>query len=218
MSYKDYIMAIDVGTQSVRAMVFDYKGEEIAKERVLNHPYYSLEPGWAEVPADDFWKNVCLVINKIYNKLGEDVNKIKACSITANRDNIIPLDKYGNYIRDWIIWVDQRRVPEAIEDANNILKGKDKIIYSFSKGFFNMLSTRSKFNWFKYHEEETYKKTHKYLTLGGLITYKLTGNYHDSVGMQVGVLPFDIEKSDWHGLNIVYEITGRASYCSSGRR
>lgn len=208
MSSEDYIMAIDIGTQSVRAMVFDSNGNEVGNARVLNEPYYSLQPGWAEVPAGDFWQNVCIVTNKVCGELKEDTHKIKACSITANRDNIIPLDRHGDYIRDWIIWVDQRRVPEAVEDASNQVKGKNKIIHNFGRNFFDMLSNRSKFNWFKYHEEDTYNNAYKYLTLGGLITYKLTGNYHDAVGMQVGVLPFNIEKLAWHDLDIVYEIIG----------
>lgn len=208
LNCETYIMAIDIGTQSVRALVFNSQGQEIANERVLNDLHYSLEPGWAEVPADDFWQNVCIVTNRVSNKLGEDINKIKACSITANRDNIIPLDKDGNYIRDWITWVDQRRVPEAVKDAPTQVKGSNKIIHTFGKNVFNMLSNRSKFNWFKYHEKKTYKKASKYLTLGGLITYKFTDKYHDSVGMQVGVLPFDIKKLDWFELDIVYEIIG----------
>ncbi|NLC66064.1 MAG: carbohydrate kinase, partial [Clostridium sp.] len=90
MGKETYVMAIDIGTQSVRALVFNCIGDEIANERILNKPYYSLEPGWAEVPADDFWQNVCTVTNRISKKLGKDISKIKACSITTNRDNIIP--------------------------------------------------------------------------------------------------------------------------------
>lgn len=208
MDCETYIMSIDIGTQSVRALVFDCEGREIANERVLNKPYYSLEPGWAEVPADDFWQNVCTVTNRVSEKLEEEISKVKACTITANRDNIVPLGKDGNYIRDWITWVDQRRVPEAVRDAPSQVKGIDKIIHRFGKDFFNMLSSRSRFNWFKYNEKETYDKTDKYLSLGGLITYKLTDEYHDSVGMQFGTLPFDIKKLDWFDLEIVYEILG----------
>ncbi len=208
MTEEKYIMSIDIGTQSVRALVFSSQGEEIANERILNEIYYSLEPGWAEVPANNFWENVCLVTNKVTQKLGKDIDKLKACSITANRDNIIALDKDGNYIRDWITWVDQRRVPEAVRDAPKMLKGINKIIHTLKKSTFEMLSTRSKFNWFKYHEKDTYEKAYKYLTLGGLVTYKLTGDYHDAVGMQVGVLPFNIKTLDWFDLDIIYEVIG----------
>lgn len=208
MNCEKYIMSIDIGTQSVRALVFSSKGEEIANERILNDMYYSLEPGWAEVPADDIWKSVCIVTNKVANKLGKDIEKLKACSITANRDNIIPLDKDGNYIRDWITWVDQRRVPEAVKDAAASIKGINKVIHTIGKNTFNMLSDRSKFNWFKYHEKDTYERAYKYLTMGGLVTYKFTDKYHDAVGMQVGVLPFNIKTLDWYDLDIIYEIIG----------
>ncbi|NLA71532.1 MAG: hypothetical protein GX850_03770 [Clostridiaceae bacterium] len=208
MDRETYIMAIDIGTQSVRALVFNCEGDEIANERVLNKPYYSLEPGWAEVPADDFWQNVCVVTNRVSEKLGQAIHKVKTCSITANRDNIIPLDKDGEYIRDWITWVDRRRAPQALKDAPRLVKGFDKVIYMFGKTMLDMLANRSKFNWLKYNEKETFEKAYKYLTLGGLITYKLTDEYHDSVGMQVGALPFDIKKLDWFGLDVVYEIAG----------
>jgi len=40
----EYILAIDNGTQSVRALVFDLKGNLIAKKRVPIQPYYSTQP------------------------------------------------------------------------------------------------------------------------------------------------------------------------------
>ena len=41
-----------------------------------------------------------------------------------------------------------------------------------------------------------------------VITYKFTGKYHDSVGMQVGVVPFDVSKLDWYKIDVVYEVIG----------
>ena len=99
---KDYIMSIDVGTQSVRAMVFTNDGENVATERILTEPHYSLQPGWAELPAPSVWENVCTVCNALRKSIGDDINRLAACSITANRDNIIPLDEHRESIRDWI--------------------------------------------------------------------------------------------------------------------
>lgn len=208
MGNEGYIMSIDIGTQSVRAIVFTPDGEIIANERIISEPYYSLQPGWAEVPADSIWQNVCIVTKGVAKQLGENINKVKACSITANRDNIIPLDEDNNYIRDWITWVDQRRTPEAIEYARKHIKGLEKIIHSVKKSFFDLITSRSKFNWFKFHEPETYKKTKKYLTMSGLITYKLIGKFHDSMGMQAGVLPFNTEKFDYYDIDLVYKTLG----------
>lgn len=208
MNKNKYVMSIDIGTQSVRAIVFDRNGNQIQNERILNEPYYSLKPGWAEVHADEYWSKLCIVTNRIMRKMGDEKYNIEACAITANRDNIIPLDKNGNYIRDWITWIDQRRVPEAILNCKVDLSAKDKLIHQIKKKTFDMLAYQSKFNWFKYHEPNTYKKARKYLSIAGLVTYKLTNEFKDSVGMQVGILPINHAKLEWYDLDVVYKIIG----------
>ena len=45
---QDLILAIDNGTQSVRALVFDLHGKLVAKSQVMIDPYFSRQPGWAE--------------------------------------------------------------------------------------------------------------------------------------------------------------------------
>jgi len=44
----EHLLAIDNGTQSVRAMIFDLQGNLVAKARVPIEPYTSSQPGWAE--------------------------------------------------------------------------------------------------------------------------------------------------------------------------
>ncbi len=205
---KEYIMSIDVGTQSVRAMVFNRCGETIYQERLITPPYYSLQVGWAELPAASVWENLCEVCRKLAAQMGDEIHKVAACGLTANRDNIIALDADDAYVRDWIIWVDQRRAPEVLEDIRKNWRGVKKLVYRVKKGFFDYILPRAKFNWFKYHEPETWKRAAKYLTMGGLITYKLTGEFADSVGMQVGVLPFDTKKLDYFTFDFIYEAMG----------
>ena len=44
----EYILAIDHGTQSVRALIFDLRGNLVDGSRVVLEPYFSEQPGWAE--------------------------------------------------------------------------------------------------------------------------------------------------------------------------
>jgi sugar (pentulose or hexulose) kinase len=48
---RDHLLAIDNGTQSVRALVFDLRGNLIAKAQVPLEPYFTRRPGWAEQNA-----------------------------------------------------------------------------------------------------------------------------------------------------------------------
>ena len=43
-----YVLALDVGTQSARAIVFDAGGALVARAQVAFTPYHSAAPGWAE--------------------------------------------------------------------------------------------------------------------------------------------------------------------------
>jgi sugar (pentulose or hexulose) kinase len=52
-------------------------------------------------------------------------------------------------------------------------------------------------NWIRTHQPEVWKRTHKYLLLTGFLTHRLTGRYVDSVGCQVGYLPFDYKRLRW---------------------
>ena len=61
MNDKNYIIAIDSGTQSIRAVLFDRNGEEIAIEQADYEPYFSLAPGWAEQRTEDYWDKLCRV-------------------------------------------------------------------------------------------------------------------------------------------------------------
>ena len=47
-SMKDLLLAIDCGTQSLKALVFDLNGNLLDKEQTLFTPYFSENPGWAE--------------------------------------------------------------------------------------------------------------------------------------------------------------------------
>ena len=93
-----YIMSIDIGTQSVRAIVFNADGEIIANERVISEPYYSLKPGWAEVKAESVWENVCSVTMGVVEQMGYGIHKIKGCGITANR-GVCSWYSYSNWGR-----------------------------------------------------------------------------------------------------------------------
>lgn len=202
------VLSIDVGTQSIRIMAFDREGRCVHMERELTDPYYSRKQGWAELPAGSVWRQLGGVCRKMCEHLGPRLNDVVACSLTANRDNIIALDENGTPLRDWIIWVDQRRAPEAVEEAERTWRGLDKLIYHVQRPLLKIALSRSKMNWLKYHEPETWKRAKKYLTMGGFITYKLTNNYHDSYGMMCGVLPFEIKRMDFYKLPLIYKATG----------
>ena len=108
MNDKNYIIAIDSGTQSVRAILFDHEGKEVASEQAPHEPYFSLNPGWAEQMPQDYWLKLCQCTRGLMAKIKIDPRKISGIGITSQRATVIPVDKDGNALRPAIIWLDLR--------------------------------------------------------------------------------------------------------------
>ena len=53
-----YVLSIDCGTQSVRAMVFDTRGQLLSKIKKPIAPYEPSLPGWAEQDPDVYWEGL----------------------------------------------------------------------------------------------------------------------------------------------------------------
>ena len=54
-----YLLAIDNGTQSVRALLFDLHGNLVDKAQVQIATYQSPQPGWMENDPEAFWQTLC---------------------------------------------------------------------------------------------------------------------------------------------------------------
>ena len=65
MTTKDLLLAIDNGTQSIKALVFGIDGRMETCERLPLVPYTSPRPGWAEQDPDYFWQSLCKVCRKL---------------------------------------------------------------------------------------------------------------------------------------------------------
>ena len=106
---KDLVLAVDNGTQSLKALVFDLAGELVAKETVPIPLYSSPQPGWAEQDAEDFWRALCTALQALWRNPQVDKARIAGMAVTTQRGTVISVDKAGNPLRPAILWLDQRR-------------------------------------------------------------------------------------------------------------
>ena len=59
------------------------------------------------------------------------------------------------------------------------------------------LQSEAEANWIRTYQPEVWAHTHKYLFLSGYLTHRMTGRFVDSVGCQVGYIPFDYKRLTW---------------------
>ena len=207
MNDKSYIIAIDSGTQSIRAVLFDRHGTQIALEQADYEPYFSLSPGWAEQRTEDYWTKLCLVCKGLMAKIDIDLRQVCGIGLTSQRNTVIPMDKDGNALRPGIIWLDQRTVAN-VPPLGKLSKLAIKL--AGQTDALRYAQKNSKFLWIKQNEPEIYRKTHKFVQASGFFARKLTGEFRDSYGMISGIYPFDYKALRLYGrvMSFIYDALG----------
>ncbi|MFC3151861.1 FGGY-family carbohydrate kinase [Litoribrevibacter euphylliae] len=189
-----HILAIDNGTQSIRALVFDLEGQLIAKSKVHLEAYFSKHPGWAEQYPEYYWKSLSEACNALWQDPQVDRNNIRAMAVTTQRGTVINLDKDGHPLRPAIIWLDQRKA-DTSEPVGGLWGAAFKILGLTET--INTFRAKTQARWIQQQQPEIWAKTDKYLLLSGYLNYKLTGEFKDSIGSQVGYIPFDYKRLKW---------------------
>jgi len=193
------LLAIDVGTQSARAIVFDAQGRLLARaQKVFEPTYYSPQPGWGEQHPDVYWEALAECVRELWSNGGIDPADIAGLSLTTQRATMVCLDGGGHVLRPAILWVDQRRCdsPPALGPVWNAL-----FALAGASGLVGHFQREAEANWLAQHQPAQWHETKKYLFLSGYLSYRMTGNFVDSVGSQVGYVPFDYKRLAWakHG-------------------
>ncbi|OGO29776.1 MAG: carbohydrate kinase [Chloroflexi bacterium RBG_16_54_18] len=196
---KDLILAFDCGTQSVRALIFDLQGRLLLKSRVPIEPYFSTAPGLAEQDPQVFWQTLCQSCQQLWSLLDsspQDLSRdrLAGVALTTQRSTMINLDEKGQPLRPAIVWLDQRRT-SGLKPVGG-LWGLVFAISGMSRTV-AYLQAEAEANWLSSHQPDIWKNTYKYLFLSGYLTYRLSGQLADSVGCQVGYLPFDYKHLAW---------------------
>ncbi|MCX7218387.1 MAG: FGGY family carbohydrate kinase, partial [Burkholderiales bacterium] len=191
-----YILSIDNGTQSVRALLFDLHGNIVAKEQVHLEAYFSTHPGWSEHDAEDYWQAVCTACQRLWAQNAIAPSALKGVAVTTQRGTMINLDKDGKPLRAAITWLDQRRTDE-VPPISPLWKMAFKL--AGVAHTINYFRGEAEANWIKANQPEIWEKTAKYLMLSGYLNYRLCGSFIDSIGSQVGYLPFDYKRLKWAG-------------------
>ncbi len=188
------LLALDCGTQSIRALVFNLQGDLLAKAQVPLSHYTAPQPGWLEADAEGFWSACIEACRALVQSHPEALSNLAGVAVTTQRGTVLPVDAEGRALSPAITWLDQRkasRLPAmpwywraafALADVSDTVRHFQK---------------EAEANWLAEHAEEIWAKTHRLLLVSGWLNFKLTGQYRDSVGSQVGYLPFDYKKQRW---------------------
>ncbi|TYC99388.1 glycerol kinase GlpK [Arthrobacter echini] len=105
---QQYVIAIDQGTTSSRAIVFDHKGEIVSSGQ-KEHEQIFPKAGWVEHDPAEIWNNTREVIGSALSKANLTRHDIAAVGITNQRETAVVWDKTtGQAVYNAIVWQDTR--------------------------------------------------------------------------------------------------------------
>ncbi|MDK2886146.1 MAG: glycerol kinase [Thermosipho sp. (in: thermotogales)] len=126
-----YILSLDEGTTSARAIVFD-KLSNIVGVGQYEFPQYYPKPGWVEHNADEIWDAQMKAVRTALEKAGAKPEDIAAIGITNQRETTVLWDKHtGKPVYHAIVWQCRRTsemVDELKKDYYDLIKEKTGLV------------------------------------------------------------------------------------------
>jgi len=120
----DYVLAIDQGTTSSRAIVFDHSGRIVSTGQ-LEHDQIFPRAGWVEHNAEQIWSNVREAVSLALTRADITHDDVAAVGITNQRETAVVWDKTtGKPVYNAIVWQDTRT--QAIVEELGGDAGADK--------------------------------------------------------------------------------------------
>lgn len=186
-----YIVGLDVGTTCCKAIVFDPDGNIIS----YSFQEYDIEfdeTGKAEQDAERVWNITCSVLRKAIKESGK--SKIRALSLSAQGDAIIPINRNFNALHKAILGVDYRSVRQ-VHECELIFGAKE--LFHLTGMRPHPINSLAKILWFKENHPEIYKKTWKITTYADYILGKLGADPVIDYTMASRTMAFDLKSRKW---------------------
>ncbi len=188
------ILALDCGTQSLRALLFAKDGKLLDKVKIEYEPYFSDHPGWAEQDAQLYWNTLCEATKTLKTRSAEAFSRIQGVGVTTQRGTLVFVDQAGKPTRPALVWLDTRKA-NTVYRPNFLMR----LIY---RGVGMLEAVRKiqkegKANWVRQNQPEIWNGTAKVLQVSGYLNHCLTGKFKDSIASQIGHIPFNYKAMRW---------------------
>ncbi len=141
---KKFIVSIDQGTTSSRAILFNLKGQSVYTSQTEFTQYFPKD-GWVEHDPEEIWSSTLKVVKNVIKKSKQLKGKILTIGITNQRETTILWDKQtGKTIYNAIVWQDRR----SAEYCDKLKKQKkETIIYNKTGLLIDAYFSATKIKW-----------------------------------------------------------------------
>lgn len=185
-----YIIGIDIGTGSTKAVSIDFKGNILFVAQ-NSYPTVETEPGYSEQNPELVWGAFKDCITKTTLHIGYPPF---ALSLSSAMHSIIPVNNLGIALSAMITWADARSesIAERLKESPEA-----EAIYKTSGTPLHAMAPLSKMLWIKQHKPALYHETFKFISIKEYIWYRLFAKFEIDYSIASATGMFDIIELCW---------------------
>lgn len=199
----DLVLALDSGSQSSRALLFDASGAVLAQGQHAHEPMKHPEEGAVEQDPLDIRRCLFRSIADCLAAWGGDASRIRAAALTTQRNTILPADAEGAPLCDAVSWLDRRAASSSSEPSRALraawtLLGDESLL--------PRLLSKSVARQWRERRPELLRDAAWIVPLEAWLTHQLTGEMAMAPGGMVGVWPANAKARGWERGGPIYKL------------
>lgn len=187
-----HILALDIGTSSVRAAIYDFQGNVlpetvVKKERAIHFT----KDGGAELTAEEGFSQVCKAIDEVLSKTSQTIDYVAASCFWHS---LVGIDTDGKATTNVFTWAETRpaKYVQTLRDNLN-----ENLIHNRTGARFHSSFWTAKLLWLQKEFPDTFQKTDKWFSFSDYLALKLFGKSVTSVSMASGTGVLNIRHFEW---------------------
>ena len=195
-----YVLAIDQGTTSSRAMLFDRNGRPVGQAQKELHQHFP-QSGWVEHDAEDIWRDTVAVVEDALEDAGAAIEEVAALGITNQRETTVIWDRTtGEPIHKAIVWQD-RRTAEFCDRLKSA--GHEALVQERTGLLLDPYFSASKIAWLLDNVPDARARAERgelaFGTIDSFLLWRLTsGAVHATDATNAArTMLYDIHRQDW---------------------
>ncbi|MGI8786388.1 MAG: gluconokinase [Pyrinomonadaceae bacterium] len=191
----EYILALDIGTSSVRAALYDFAGNVLPATMIKNErTLTATEDGGAEIDAQKAFAQIERAIDDVLEKSKTIKGEILYVATSAFWHSLVGVDAAGKPTTKVFGWADTR----SRNYVSVLIKKFDESeVHNRTGARFHSSFWTAKLLWLQNEQKEIFKRTAQWLSFGDYAALKIFGESQTSVSMASATGIFDVRKNVW---------------------
>ena len=186
-----YVLVFDVGTSSLKAVLYDKTGAVIGLEQ-SRYEYQTPAPRWAETDPWDWLDGLWKCLDAMSDSY--DLHKVEAISFTGQMHTVVMLDEGLEPLSPTILWLDRRAEAETLELSQR---------FGLPPYVLNSTYSLPKIYWIHRNRPEQMKKTKTILWAKDYLRFAMTGRVATDATEGIGAALLDWGTGEWAAQRLV---------------